>query len=99
MEVYFSVKRAVSNMWNQPQVPSQAERSLIPTFEDDLQLISQDVKDTVSGAGLWDDVPVQPAPAGVLVEILAWVSCWVHVLDYSSSWVSELERWIPEAAQ
>lgn len=65
--------------------------SLIPTFQDDLQLVSEDVKDAVSGAGLWDDVPVQPAPAGVLVEILARVSCGVHVLDYSGSWAAELD--------
>lgn len=65
--------------------------SFLPTFEDDLQLVPQDVKDAVSGAGLWDHVPVQPAPTGILVEILAWVSCGVHVLDDSGSWAAKVE--------
>lgn len=72
---------------------------LIPTFEDDLQLVPQDVKDAVSGAGLWDHMPVQPAPTGILVEILARVSCGVHVLDDSGSWAAKLESWILQPAQ
>lgn len=59
----------------------RGESSLVPTFQDDLQLVPQDVKDAVPGAGFGDHMAVQPAPTGILVEILAGVSCWVHVLN------------------
>lgn len=51
------------------------------TFEDDLQLVSQDVKGAVSGAGLWNDVLFEPASTGILVEVVTWIHGGVHVLD------------------
>ena len=57
------------------------------TFEDNLQVISQDVKGAVSGAGLGDDVFLQPAPAGILIEVLTRVHAGVHVLDKAGGWV------------
>lgn len=51
------------------------------TFEDDLQLIPKDVKDTVAGVGLGDHVALQPASARVLVEVVTGFPGWVHVLE------------------
>lgn len=51
------------------------------TFEDDLQLVPQDVKDTVPGVGLRDHVAPQPASARVLVEVVTWFLGQVHVLE------------------
>lgn len=51
------------------------------TFEDNLQLVPQNVKDTVTGARLRDDMSLQPTPAGVLVEILTRLHRFIHVLQ------------------
>jgi hypothetical protein len=53
------------------------------TFEDNLQLVPQNVKHTVTGAGLWDDMALQPTPAGVLVEVLTRLHRGIHVLQES----------------
>ena len=49
------------------------------TFEDDLQLVSKDVKDAVPGVGLGDHVMLQPASARVLVEVVTRFPGRVHV--------------------
>lgn len=54
------------------------------TFEDNLQFVPQNIEDAVAGAGLWDDVPFQPPPTRVLVEIVTWLHRCVHVLQQSS---------------
>lgn len=51
------------------------------TFEDDLQLVPEDVEGAVSGGGLRDDVLLQPATTGVLVEVVTWFHTHVHVLQ------------------
>jgi hypothetical protein len=57
------------------------------TFEDNLQLVPKDVKDAVSGVGLWDHVVPQPASASVLVEVFTGVPRLVHVFEDSGSFV------------
>ena len=54
------------------------------TFEDNLQLVPQNVKDAVAGARLRDDVSLQPTPAGVLVEIITRLHGLIHVLQEPS---------------
>lgn len=56
------------------------------TFEDNLQLVPQNVEDAVTGAGLRDDVPFQPPPTRVLVEVVTWLHRCVHVLQEPSGW-------------
>ena len=51
------------------------------TFEDDLQLIPEDVEDAVARVGLRDHVAPQPAPACVLVEVVTRLHGRVHVLE------------------
>lgn len=51
------------------------------TFQDNLQLVSQNVKDTVTGAGLRDDMPLQPTPAGVLVKVITRLHRVIHILQ------------------
>lgn len=53
----------------------------ILTFEHNLQLVPEDVKDAVTRAGLGDDVALQPTPAGVLVEVIAGLHRRIHVLQ------------------
>lgn len=55
------------------------------TFEDNLQLVPQNVEDAVTGARLRDDMSLQPAPAGVLVEIITRLHRFIHVLQEPSS--------------
>lgn len=55
------------------------------TFEDNLQLVPQNVKDAVAGTGLWDDMALQPTPAGVLVEIVTRLHRLIHVLQEPGS--------------
>lgn len=63
------------------------------TFEDNLQFVPQNVKDAVTGTGLWDDMALQPAPTGVLVEVFTGLCGLVHVLEEPSSFkVSERQK-------
>lgn len=54
------------------------------TFEDNLQLVPQNVKDAVTGARLRYDMSLQPTPAGVLVEIITRLHGLIHVLQEAS---------------
>ena len=54
------------------------------TFEDNLQLVPQNVKDAVTGARLRYDMSLQPTPAGVLVEIITRLHRLIHVLQKAS---------------
>lgn len=65
--------------WPHPSSTPKVAAAL--TFEDDLQLVSEDVKDTVSGVGLGDHVAPQPASACVLVEVFTGLPGRVHVLE------------------
>lgn len=58
------------------------------TFEDDLQLIPENVKDAVSGVGLGDHMMPQPASASILVEVVTGLLRFVHVLKDSGSFLS-----------
>lgn len=54
------------------------------TFEHNLKPVSEDVEDTVPGAGLGDDMTLQPAPTSILVEVLTRLHRRIHVLQETS---------------
>lgn len=62
------------------------------TFEDNLQLVPQNVKDAVTGTRLWYDMPLQPTPAGVVVEVITRLHGRVHVLQEPSSFRASQRR-------
>lgn len=55
------------------------------TFEDNLQLVPQNVKDAVAGTRLRYDMPFQPTPTGILVEIITRLHRVIDVLQEPSS--------------
>lgn len=59
------------------------------TFQDNLQLVPQNVEDAVTGAGLRDDVAFQPSPARVLVEIITRLHRRIHVLQEPSGFETQ----------
>lgn len=68
--------RALGAAWGSLPLPGAPA-----TFEDDFQLVPENVEHTVAGAGLGDDVAPQPAATRVLVEVFAGLLRLVHVLQ------------------
>lgn len=79
-------QKRTRRLWTKPTHGSECsiDRTLL-TFEDNLQLVPQNVKDAVAGARLRDNVSLQPTPASILVEIIAGLYRIIHVLQEPSS--------------
>lgn len=62
------------------------------TFEDNFQLVPQNVKNAVTGTRLWYDMPLQPTPTGILVEIITRLHRLIHVLQEPGSFKASRKK-------
>lgn len=83
-------KRREKSSENEGGAPDAAGHCL--TFQDNLQLVPQNVEDAVTGAGFRDDVAFQPSPACVLVEIITRLHRRIHVLQEPSGFETQKKR-------